>query len=324
MELGKVTTSQLENILSRVSKKREEVVLLPKIGEDCAVINIEDEYTIISTDPITGSVNDIGALCIDINANDIYSSGGVPVGVMVTIMLPTSATEEDLYKINNAIANRCDELNIAVLGGHTEVTDAVNRPLVSVTIIGKSINKKYVTSSNIEIGDDIVVTKNIATEGTYIIANDNYEFLKDKVDVKLLDEAIGYSDFVSIKKECEIAMQHNVTGMHDVTEGGLFGAVYEMMNCSMVGCIIDIDKVSISEVTKKICEVYGINPYKLISSGSVIITCKNGDKLVSELVKNGVQASVIGKATENKKVYYKEDEKLIEIGEPEKDEVYKV
>lgn len=324
MELGKVTTKQLENILSRVSKKREEVVLLPKVGEDCAVINIENEYTIISTDPITGSVNDIGALCIDINANDIYSSGGVPVGVMVTIMLPTSATEQDLYNINNAIANRCDELNIAVLGGHTEVTDAVNRALVSVTIIGKSINKKYITSSDIQAYDDIVVTKNIATEGTYIIANDNYEFLKNKIDVKLLDEAVGYSDFVSIKKECEIALQHEITGMHDVTEGGLFGAVYEMMNCSAVGCIIDIDKITISEVTKKICEVYGINPYKLISSGSVIITCKDGDKLVSELVENGVQASVVGKVTDGRGVYYKENDELVEIGEPEKDEVYKV
>ena len=139
MRIGKLPEITLKrSVLNQIGRRRKEVLVGPGIGEDCSVIAIEeDEVLVLSTDPITGTVKDIGTFAVHITANDIASNGADIIGIMLTILLPDTTEEADLRLMMQDIEAVCKELEIEVLGGHTEVTKAVCQPIVTVTGVGK-------------------------------------------------------------------------------------------------------------------------------------------------------------------------------------------
>ncbi len=174
MEQGKVSIYLLKPILDNIGTSlNKEVIQSAEIGVDCGILDFDDEYILVSADPITGATSNIGELVVDVNANDIFASNGEPVAIILTILLPESSTKEELFEIMKDVTAKCKKMNIDIVGGHTEVTDAVIRPVISATILGKSKNKKLLKKRNIEVDYDIVLTKHIALEGTNIIAWDN-------------------------------------------------------------------------------------------------------------------------------------------------------
>ncbi len=328
MEQGKVKIDLLKLILDDINKnnKNEEVIQNPEIGVDCGVLDFGNEYVLVSADPITGATSNVGELVVDINANDIYSANGVPVGIVLTILLPVSSTDDDLKKIMSDINNKCKKMNISIIGGHTEVTDAVIRPVISATILGKTENRKLLQKQNIELGYDIVLTKNVALEGTNILACDYEDYLKKYLSNEELEKAKNLSQFLSIKNDSETAFNHSEKiYLHDVTEGGVFGGLYEMFEDSSFGFKIDVTKIPILNITQKICNIFNINPYKLISSGSLLIACEDGEKLVKDLENKNIIANVIGKVIDDKKkiLKYSEDD-IREIEMPNGDDLFKI
>ncbi len=302
LEQGKVNIKLLQEILGNINKNgcNKEVIQSPEIGVDCAVLDFGDEYLLVSADPITGATSNIGELVVDVNANDIYASNGVPVGIILTILMPVNSTDEDVSQIMADISEKCRSMNITIIGGHTEVTDAVNRPVVSATILGKTKDRKLLKKQSIKDGFDIVLTKHIALEGTNILACDYESSLVEKLTNDDLFFAKNLTQFLSISDECKIAFAHDENiFLHDVTEGGVFGGLYEMFEHLDYGFEVNVGNVPVLEVTKKICNVFGINPYKLISSGSLLIVCENGDELVKAFRKKNIVANVIGKVTKN-------------------------
>lgn len=325
MKIGKVPEAVLKrSILKQVHNRRDEVLVGPGVGEDCAILQLkEDETFIVSTDPITGAKEDVGKLAVHITANDIASSGGELIGIMVTALLPPRTREAHIKNIMADIETECAKLNMQVLGGHTEITDAVNRPVLTVTGIGKGKKDQLFSEKNIKPHQDVVVSKWIGLEGTSILAKEKEEELSTKYPSHLINTAKGFDQYLSIVKEAATAVKSGVGAMHDVTEGGIFGALWEMAEGAGVGLKIDLKKIPIKQETVEICEFFRVSPYELISSGSLLMITDKGHDLVATLEEEGIHAAVIGKTTDNndRVVISGEESRFLEP--PKTDELYK-
>ncbi|MFA9377570.1 MAG: AIR synthase family protein [Lachnotalea sp.] len=326
MKIGKVSETVLKrSIFKQIRTKRDEVVLGAGVGEDCAAIQLaEDETFVISTDPITGTVQDIGSLAIHITANDLASAGAEPIAVMLTVLLPEDIYESDLKEMMQQVEEVCAELKMQVIGGHTEITRAVNQPIISVTGIGKVKKGQVVSTGGAKPGQDVLVTKWVGIEGTSIIAKENETELLEKYPKSLVETAKNFDKYISVVKEAAEAVKSGVSAMHDVTEGGIFGALWEMAEASDVGLEIDLKKIPIKQETIEICEYYDLNPYCLISSGCMLMAMDNGHDLVRNLEKIGISAIVIGKVIKgNDRVILNDDERRF-LEPPKSDELYNV
>ncbi len=326
MEIGKVPEAVLKrSILKGLSVKREEVIYGPGIGEDCCVLKFPaDELLVISTDPITGTAQEIGKLAIHVTANDIAASGASLVGVLLTILLPDGFEESALKTIMKDINDVCKTMNVQVLGGHTEVTGAVNQPIVSVTGIGRAREATLTMTANLDPGDDLVMTKWAGIEGTAIIALEKEEELLKTVKRSLVEEAKTYMDLISVVPESEVAVRMGVKSMHDVTEGGIYGALWEMASSANVGFEVILDAIPLKRATIEICEHFAINPYELISSGSMLMGTEDGPALVAALAEAGIHSAHIGKVTEgNDRLILGRDIRRT-LKPPKTDELYRV
>ena len=326
MEIGKVPEIVLKrSVFQQMHTRREEVLVGAGIGEDCAVVQLApDEVFVLSTDPITGTEKDMGKLAMQITANDLASAGAEPVGVLLTVLLPPSSEEALIRKLSEEVDHACKELGMQVMGGHTEVTAVVNQPLLSVTGVGKVKKGALVTTGGAQVGDDVVVSKWIGIEGTSIIAKEKEEELLSRFSRPLLQEAKDFDKFLSVVPESKVAVLSGVSAMHDVTEGGIYGALWELSEASHVGLEIELKAIPIRQETVEICEYFRLNPYQLIASGCMLMTAKDGRTLVSNLKKAGIHAAVIGRCVEGKakKIINGEDTAYLE--RPKTDELYKI
>ncbi len=326
MNLGKIPETVLKrSVLKQIGHRREEVLVGPAIGEDCSILTIgEDEVLVLSTDPITGTVQDIGTLAVHITANDIASNGAEVIGIMLTILLPDGTEETELRSAMQDMETVCKKLNIEIIGGHTEVTKAVNQPIITVTGVGKMKRDHMIKTAGAKPGQEIVMTKWAGLEGTAIIAAAKEEELRSKYSQSFLDGAKKMIDYVSVVPEARIAGAASATSMHDVTEGGIFGALWEIGAASKVGLEVDLKKILLKQETVEICEFYDINPYMLISSGCMLIITDRANQLVDELNANGIAAAVIGRITDgNDRIIINEEERRY-LEPPKSDELYKV
>jgi hydrogenase expression/formation protein HypE len=324
MDIGKVPNDILnEIILGKIKTTRKEVLVRPKIGEDCAVIDFGEYACVMSSDPITGAVNEVGRLAVHVSCNDVASCGVEPLGLLVTILAPNGTTEKDLDIVMGQICDTAGSLNVDIIGGHTEITTSVNRFVIMSTSIGRALKGKVINTSGARPGNSIILTKSAGIEGTAIIAHDKEEILVAKLGIDLVSRAKSFMEQISVVKEGIIAGQFGATSMHDVTEGGVLGAIWEVAEASGVGAEIFKEKIPIEQETLKICDYFDINPLKLISSGCMLITCENGEGLVNRLIDNGIKAAIIGVITEDSSKTLRHGQVIEEILQPGSDELYK-
>lgn len=326
MKVGKIPENVLKrSVFKQLHTKRDEVILGAGVGEDCAALKLaDDEVFVISTDPITGTATDIGELAIQITVNDLASSGAEPIGVMLTMLLPENATEEELKTVMSQVESACEKNHIQVMGGHTEVTKAVNQIVISVTGVAKVKEGGLISTASAEPDMDILVTKWIGIEGTAILVKERETELSTRYAKPFIESAKAFDRYLSVLPEAATAVKSGVAAMHDITEGGVFGALWELAEASGVGLEIDLKKIPLKQETVEICEYFGISPYELISSGSMLMAAKDGNRLVMELQKAGIPAVIIGKATAgNDRILHNEDETRY-LEPPKTDELYKV
>jgi hydrogenase maturation factor len=325
MKIGKVEETVLKrSVFKQFQVKREEVIIGPGIGEDCSVIKVgPHECIVLSSDPITGSSSQMGELAVHITLNDLAASGATPIGLMLTLLLPDGYSEESLKALMKSITQLAKEYNVQIIGGHTEVTDAVIKPIVTVTGVGKIHEDKVMVSSKMKPDMDIVMTKWAGIEGTSIIANEGENQLTSYYHKDLVEEAKSFAQYLSVVKDSEIAMKYNVYAMHDVTEGGIYGALWEIGAKAGLGIIVDQSLIPIRQETIEICEYFDLDPYKLIGSGSMLIVTDESEKMVLDLESSGIKATVIGKLTEGNHRQIKFDDVMRSIGPAKSDELYK-
>lgn len=329
LPVGKLDSDVLKRIvIDKIKYKNENVKVRAGVGEDCAVVGYGDYDCVISTDPITSSINDVGRLSIHISCNDIASNGVQPIAITLAVMLPKGTAEEDVEKIMAQAAKSAEDVGVEIVGGHTEITEAVNQPVIVSTAFGKVVAGESQSASDMRAGDVILMTKQAGLEGTGIICSDYEEELSKVLSADELAEGKRMLDDVSVVKEGVIAGKIGTHGMHDVTEGGILGAVWEMCNISGLGVLLDEDKIAVSEVTEKVCGHFSIDWKRLISSGCMIIvaSAEKADDICAELGKNGVMVGEIGRVTmaDEGLILKKSDGSLEEIDPPKTDELYRV
>ncbi|WP_040212402.1 AIR synthase family protein [Clostridium polynesiense] len=324
MKSGKLNWDDLKSIIdNNKGARRTEVKVRNGIGEDCAVVDFGDNHCVLSTDPITGSDSNIGKLAVNINCNDIAAAGAEPVGITVTILAPEGTNIHEIKEIMKEVHEEAEKLNIEIIGGHTEITSAVNKIVLSCTVIGKAKKDKAVSTAGAKSGDDIIVTKDLAMEGSFIIAKEYEKQLEEILTPEELNIAKDYINNISVLKEGTLGAELGVNSMHDITEGGLLGAAWEVATASDKGFIIYEDLLPVSQVTKKICTYFKIDPLKLISSGSMFITAPEGERIIKELELKGIKGTLVGKITD-KEGYILKDGNKIPVEPPQRDELFKI
>lgn len=324
MQEGKLTNEMLkEIIIDRIKNSSKEILVGPEIGEDCSIIDFGEDVCVLTTDPVTAAADNMGHIGVHICCNDIASAGVKPLGVMVTILAPINSNLEEIRKVMTEVTSACKELKVDILGGHTEVTSSVNRMVLSITAIGKGKKDKVVKTGGAKIGDDIILTGYAGLEGTAILAKEHYSYLVEKLGVECVEAGIGMLKNISVVETGMIAAEFGVNSMHDATEGGVLGGIWEVVEASNKGVYLYNKDIPIKEETIKISKCLGINPYRLISSGCMVITCKNGEELCNILNQRGIKAKVVGRITDNSKIINISG-KEYEIAPPESDEIYNI
>lgn len=328
MKTGKLDSNLLEEMVFKHLKfKRPEVITGPGIGEDCALVDFGQYDCVLSTDPITGAVSDIGRLAVQISCNDIASNGIEPLGILLACMLPEGTTIEEIDEIMRQAGEASEALGVMIIGGHTEITKAVNTPVIVSTAVGRAAKGASQNAADMRPGDWILITKQAGLEGTGIIASDHEARLKGILTENEISEAKDMLDQVSVVKEGVIAGRIGTAGMHDVTEGGILGAVWEMCEISGTGAEVWVDKIPIADVTKKICSHFNIDPLRLVSSGSMMIMAHPEKKelLLEEIRLAGIPVTCIGRIMEASqgRVEIRGEERT-PIEAPGSDELYKV
>ena len=326
MKAGKIKESVLKrSVLKQLHKRREDVLVKPAVGGDYGAISVTEEMAVVmSSDPITLTRDAIGSSAIIAACNDVACSGATPMGVSVTMLLPTSFNEEELRALMKELDIACEVCNVDIISGHTEVSRAVKEPLVIVTAMGSVMKKDMLHSSQVRPGMDIVATKWIGLEGTAILAREKEEVLRTRYAQPFIDNAKVFGQMMSIIPEAAVAVKSGASAMHDVSEGGIFGALWELAESAGVGLEIDLKKIPIRQETVEVCEFFDVNPYKMLSGGCLLIATEDGNGLVMELEKADIPAVIIGKATDsNDRVLINEDERRF-LETTQTDELYSV
>src|SRR5262245_57279450 len=271
---GKLPIAFLKACIALTGAPDARVLIGPRFGEDCAVIDLGSQYLITKTDPVTFASDEIGWYAVHVNANDVATMGARPCWFQACVLFPPGTTEETVRQVFTQIDTASKELGIAVTGGHTEVTNAVTQPVVIGDMHGIVEKDRLVTSGGARPGDLVVMTKTAGIEGTSIIAAEKAAELRLQLDESLRQEAVRLCRVpgISVVAEALLAAGHGATAMHDPTEGGIAMGLYELAAASGVGITLDLDVIPILPVTQTICRVFHLNPLGLISSGTLLLT----------------------------------------------------
>lgn len=325
MKIGKLPEQVLiRSVLKQIKHRRDEVLIGPGVGLDCAALELgEGEALVMSTDPITGTVKDLGKHCIHITANDLAASGAEPLGVMLTVLLTEETEESEIKKMMAEAEEVCKELNMEILGGHTEITDVVKQPLITVTGVGKIRKERLLNQVHAKPNLDVVITKWIGLEATSILAKEREEELLETFSPAFVNTAKDFDQYLSVVPEGRIASEMGASAMHDITEGGVFGALWELASAGNVGLEIDLKAIPIRQETVEVCEHFDANPYQIMSSGSMLIAIQDGAALVRALNAEGIAASVVGRTTEGRDKILRNGQEIRYLDRPQPDELYK-
>jgi hydrogenase expression/formation protein HypE len=325
VKIGKLDNQELRRlVLDRLPAQNQFVTSGPAVGVDCSAIRFGDGQVILSTDPITGAAADIGRLAVLVACNDIAACGIRPSALLLTIIAPPQATADDIRTVIDQAAESARKINVSIVGGHTEVSDAVTRFVVSSTALGFTYGNHIILASGARPGDTLVMTKTAGLEGTAILASDQVKKLAGKLSEQELQEARSLLSQISVVEEGSSGGDLAVHAMHDATEGGILGACWELAEASGLGCVVEAAKIPVHPLTEKICTLLSIDPRRLVASGSMIMATDKPDDLLTTLATKGILATVIGKMTENKQKIADFGYETMELLPPGPDELYKI
>ncbi|HEY3298178.1 MAG TPA: AIR synthase family protein [Armatimonadota bacterium] len=299
MEIGKLPHNLLAQLLSKIPMD-ERVVVGPGIGMDAAVLDFGDRLLIAKTDPVTFATDLIGWYAVNVNANDIAAMGGTPKWFLATLLLPNHCSPDLAADIFDQILNSCAELDISLVGGHTEITYDLPRSIVVGCMLGESTRTDLVSAGGARIGDRIIMTKGVAVEGTSLLAREyRAELVMQGVGESTIQACADllFDPGISVVRDAHICAETgHVTAMHDPTEGGLATGLMEMAVASGLGIEIEREAIPVLAETEEICSVLGLDSMGLIASGTLLVavSANDCDRVIDALARSGIAASDIG------------------------------
>jgi len=280
------------------------VVVGPRVGEDAAVIDMGERYLVAKSDPITFATQEIGWYVVQVNANDLATTGALPRWLLVTLLLPEGKSSAELAQgIMAQIDAACQELHIALVGGHTEVTYGLQRPIAVGHMLGEVAKERLVTAGGARVGDDLLLVKGIAIEGTSLIAREKSAELHQRgYDARFIARAQNYlyDPGISVLRAAQLAVQTvRVHAMHDPTEGGLATALHELAQAARVGVWVNRDAIPILPESAALCAEFGLDPLGTIASGALLIALppEQTPPLLAAYCAAHIPCAVIGRVT---------------------------
>ncbi len=304
---GKLPISVLrDTVLKMTGSPSHRLVMGPEAGVDFGVVRVDDGYMLVSADPITGTSSNIGWYAVNVNANDIATSGNRPRFMESVVLLPEGATKLEVATIAGQMDRSAKSLGITIVGGHTEVTPRLDRPIVVVTAF--TFVKDYVSSAGAKPGDTIMMTKSAGLEGTSILVRES-ERRGIRVEQSILKGARVLEGQLSVVREAVKAYRTGVVhGMHDCTEGGVEGAVFEMALASKTGFELHEGDVPLAPTTKVISKALSIDPLRLIGSGALLIAVERGkESKVHAALRGTCEVSAVGRFVDGGRVVVQAD-----------------
>jgi len=301
LPIGKLPAETLQAIFDKHHTKDPRVVVGPRVGEDAAVIDMGDRYLVATSDPITFATAEIGWYALHVNANDIAVRGARPRWFLATLLLPAGATTDaSVDALFTELHAACDELEVVLVGGHTEITHGLERPIVAGTMLGEVEKDKLVTTGGARVGDAVVMTKGVPLEGAAIIAREKEAELRARgVSPAAIRRARGFlkAPGLSVLPEAEIACElAAVHAMHDPTEGGIATALVELATAAGVGLRIDRERIMVLPEGRALCEAFGLDPLGTIASGALLLTLAPADAgiVIHALARESIDCHFIG------------------------------
>jgi hydrogenase maturation factor len=305
LPVGKLRAETLQAVFDKLRSSDPRVVVGPKVGEDAAVIDLGDRYLVATSDPVTFAAEDVAWYALHVNANDIAVRGARPRWFLATLLLPEGrTTETSVTALFDALAAACDEIEVTLVGGHTEVTHGLERPIVAGTMLGEVEKDRLVTTGGARVGDAVVMTKGVPLEGAAIIAREKEaELLARGVRASVIRAAKGFlrvpgiSVLPEVEVACELATVH---AMHDPTEGGIATALMELADAAGVGLRIDRSRIMILPEGRELCAAFGLDPLGTLASGALLLTLAPADAgiVIHALAREGIESHFIGQVVE--------------------------
>ena len=322
MRIGKITENALKRSIIKLIKTESNKKTSAAVGADCAFSESENSFSATAT--VTAKVSKCGYYAVMKAANSLIAQGIKPDHVVVNILLDKDSEEAVLKKIVRDAISACNINDIAYAGGHTEVTEAVTRPIVTATCVGTEVMIKNLYKSKPKAGDALVVSKWIGMEGTAMLAAEKRAELATKYPEPFIDDAEELSKLLGINSEAAVAMKSSVSAIHDVSGGGIYAALWEMGERAGTGLKVDLKCIPVRQETIEVCEFFEINPYVLASGGALLFATEDGEALVRDLEEAGIPAAIVGYLEKGRdKIITNLDEtRFLEM--PQADEIHKV
>ncbi len=301
---GKLPNDFLDRFLQEYSLDDPTLLVAPGMGEDTAAVMppANEEVIVLKSDPITFAEDRLGYYTLAINANDIATSGATPRWLLTTLLFPVGSTAAQIHALIRELQQVSREFGISLCGGHTEITEAVNKPIVVGQMVGTVEKERLIDKRRMEKGDQILFTKGVAVEGTSVLARECAEELlglgMTQSEIQRCQEFL-FDPGISILAEAQIVAR-SASAMHDVTEGGLATALQELSVGGGNRLRIDVERIPVFKETERICRLLGIHPFGLIGSGSLLLTCSPGSSqsLLESMREAGISAVCIGEVLE--------------------------
>ncbi len=301
LPVGKLPPELLARMLAAAPVQDERIVLGPGVGLDCAVVDLGSTLLVLKSDPITFATHEIGWYAVQVNANDIATTGAVPTWFLMNLLLPGENTTAELVEqISQQVFEACQNIGVTVIGGHTEITHGLERPIVVGTLVGEVSHQDLITPRGARPGDRLLITKGVPVEATSILAREFPHKLHGQLSQDEISQACDYlyDPGISILKDARLATQAgDVTAMHDPTEGGLASALWELAEACGQAIVFNPQSVPIPKLARQICQVFDIDPLAAIASGALLLTTSPGDApiICQALEKEGIPCAEIGR-----------------------------
>ncbi len=324
--LGKLPPPLLEKIVFPFQgTKRKEVLFGAGLGRDCGIVNFGEDLVAVTCDPITGAPGFLGIFAVQVVVNDLVCSGAEPVALLLSLIFPPHSSPEEIEGIMREVDTVCREFGIAVLGGHTEISPVVTKPLVHCAGLGR-VRPGFVPDvTAVAPGDAILITKGVGIEGTAILAWERESELQEAFGARFAERAKGFLSMMSVFPEARVILPLKPHCLHDVTEGGLLGALWEVCSGRGLGFEIEEQRVFVFPETESIAHYFHIDPLRLISSGTLLVFTPSPREIMSTLEALSIPVFEIGVVTACRSMKIRrKDGRIEEVTTCPQDELWRV
>lgn len=299
LSMGKLPGELLAALLGGLGTSDASIIVGPGVGRDAAAVRIGDSILVLKTDPITFASSGAGRFLINVNANDLACLGATPKWMLVTAMFPLGTTQEEVAETFEDLKSASAERGIALVGGHTEITSSVNRPVLVGMLAGIADEAKFLRPGGAKTGDMLLLSRPIAIEGTALLASEQPRLLAGLVGPECVDLAANLIDSpgISVGRQADVALSTvPVHAMHDPTEGGIAMGAREIAEASGLAIELDRDAVPILPETAAIAQALNLDPLGMLASGSLLIACapEDASRLIGAWRESGSEAAAVG------------------------------